>query len=182
MPDPTPGWDCPTCRLMTEGDYCGRRGSDRHGATPPPDSPDWVAVAHADHEYFRFICEIGGPDIASIEFPRFHHERTFQLRGVKMLIGRHSVSRGINPEIDLTGPPEDAAVGRSHALLLRQAGGTWSVVDLKSTNGTYVNDFRSPPLKPHEETPLSHEDRLYLGAWTRLTIRLDDEGRARPVY
>lgn len=129
-----------------------------------------------DYEYFQYICETGDPVAGSMTFPRFHHERRFPLRGERMLIGRRSVSRGINPEIDLAGPPEDTAVGRSHALLVRRMDGEWNVVDLRSTNGTYVNDFRCAALNPHEETPLSHEDRLYLGAWTRLTIRLETSG------
>jgi len=84
-------------------------------------------------------------------------------------IGRQSRSRGIDPDIDLTGPPEDPGVSHLHALLLAQDDGTWSVVDLDSANGTTVND-EPDPMAPNTPRPLTEGDRVYLGAWTRITL------------
>jgi pSer/pThr/pTyr-binding forkhead associated (FHA) protein len=77
------------------------------------------------------------------------------------------VSRGIDPEIDLTGPPADPGVSRLHAMLIEAADGTWSVVDPGSENGTLVNGKEIPP---GEAVPLRDGDRIHLGAWTALTI------------
>lgn len=57
-----------------------------------------------------------------------------------------------------------------HALLLAQADGSWSIVDLDSANGTLVNDEPNP-LRPNMPRPLADGDRVYIGAWTRITLR-----------
>ena len=49
-------------------------------------------------------------------------ERRFQLSGAEVRIGRRSVSRRIEPEIDLTGPPTDPGVSRLHAVLTARPG------------------------------------------------------------
>ena len=57
------------------------------------------------------------------------------------------------------------------------------VEDLGSTNGTFVGGptapirpTRCPPQQPHE---LADDERIYLGAWTRIVVRkaTDDERR-----
>jgi hypothetical protein len=63
---------------------------------------------------------LGGPDVATIAFPRYWPERRFRLTGREMRIGRRSASRGIEPEIDLTGPPTDPGVSHRHAVLLAE--------------------------------------------------------------
>ena len=80
---------------------------------------------------------MGGEDASTLAFPRFVAERRFELAGQQMVIGRRSRSRGVTPDIDLVGPPEDPGVSHLHALLVPHEGG-WAVVDLDSANGTYV--------------------------------------------
>ncbi len=108
------------------------------------------------------------PDAEPIAFPAFCPERRFTLPGTQVLIGRRSRSRGIEPDIDLTGPPEDAAVSHAHALLVSVPDG-WAVVDLDSANGTYVNDA-TDPIEANVPVPLGDGDRIHVGAWTTMTL------------
>jgi hypothetical protein len=102
---------------------------------------------------------------------------TVPLRSHSSLIGRSSQSRGIHPEVALD---TDTGISRRHAQLVL-SGDQLSVVDLSSTNGTYVMsaaasgdqppDDDLEPLAPGVAHPLSDGDRIYVGAWTRLTVR-----------
>jgi hypothetical protein len=127
----------------------------------------WTAVVSADRAYFDGVVAAGGPDAASIQFPDYCPERRFQLSGNEMRIGRYSASRGLEPEIDLAGPPADPGISHLHAVLIAQPDGTWSVLDPGSSNGTAVN---GTDLVTGVPTPLQDGDRVCLGAWTVLTI------------
>lgn len=137
-------------------------------AAEPATGPAWTAVVTADRDYFDSVIAAGGPDAASIEFPGYCPERRFILVGQEMRIGRHSASRGLEPEIDLTGPPADPGVSHLHAVLIAQPDGTWSVLDPGSSNGTQVNGTDVVTGVP---VPLHPGDRVSLGAWTVLTIQ-----------
>jgi hypothetical protein len=128
----------------------------------------WTAVASADRDYFDSVMAAGGPDAASIQFPDYCPERRFRLAGNEMRIGRFSASRGLEPEIDLTGPPADPGISHLHAVLIAQPDGTWSVLDPGSSNGTQVNGREVMTGIP---VPLRDGDRVCLGAWTMLTIQ-----------
>jgi FHA domain len=127
----------------------------------------WAAVVTADREYFDSVVEAGGPDAASIDFPAYIPERRFTLAGKEMRIGRRSTSRGLEPEIDLSGPPMDPGVSHLHAVLISQPDGTWSVLDPGSSNGTQVNGNDLVNGVPY---PLRSGDKVCLGAWTVLLI------------
>jgi FHA domain len=127
----------------------------------------WIAVVTADRAYYDSVRAAGGPDAGAISFPAYCPERRFRLSGTEVRVGRRSVSRGIDPEIDLTGPPADPGVSRLHAVLMEAADGTWSVVDPGSENGTLVNGKEIPP---GGAVPLRDGDRIHPGAWTALTI------------
>jgi pSer/pThr/pTyr-binding forkhead associated (FHA) protein len=124
-------------------------------------------VVTADRAYFDTVVATGGPDASSIEFPAYCPERRFQLTGREMRIGRRSASRGLEPEIDLTGPPTDPGVSHLHAVLTPQADGTWSVLDPGSSNGTKVNDTEIPT---GVAVPLHDGDRICIGGWTLITV------------
>ncbi|MFU8872886.1 FHA domain-containing protein [Micromonospora sp. SL4-19] len=124
---------------------------------------------HADPAYFEVVRAMGGEDAGTMAFPQFAPERRFVLTGGQMVIGRRSRSRGVNPDIDLVGPPEDPGVSHLHALLVAEQDG-WAVVDLESANGTYLNDPSSNPIDPNVHVPIRDGDKIYLGAWTALTI------------
>jgi hypothetical protein len=131
-------------------------------------APAWTAVVTADRAYFDSVVAYGGPDAAMIEFPGYCPDRQFRLAGAQMRIGRRSVSRGIEPEIDLTGPPADPGVSHLHAVLTAEPDGTWAVLDPGSSNGTIVNGGE---VVPGVRVPLRDGDRICVGAWTVLTIR-----------
>jgi hypothetical protein len=190
---PTVVRPCPVCGAPLEGRFCESCGADSL-ATPPPeplDAPEpsapaeplasdgspaggevagatWSVVVSADRRYFDSVKAAGGPDADPIAFPPFCPDRSFALRGEQVTIGRRSQTRGILPDIDLTGPPEDIGVSRLHALLVAGSHG-WSVVDMNSANGTYLNES-SDPLAANTPTPLTSGDRIHLGAWTTLTL------------
>jgi serine/threonine protein kinase len=134
---------------------------------PPTAAGTWTAVVAADRAYFDSVRAVSDQDAAAISLPAHVPERRFRLSGTKVRIGRRSVSRGIEPEIDLTGPPIDPGVSRLHAVLVSGPDQSWSVVDPGSPNGILVNGRDVPP---GEAVPLQAGDRIHLGAWTVITI------------
>jgi hypothetical protein len=126
----------------------------------------WTAVVAADHAYYENVEAASGPDGSGIDFPAYCPERRFQLTGTEMRIGRRSPSRGIEPEIDLTGPPTDPGISRLHAVLIATPDG-WAVIDPGSANGTQLNGADIPTGM---QLPLHDGDRINLGAWTTITV------------
>ena len=133
----------------------------------PPNGTVWTVVVTADRAYYDSVQDEGGPDAAAIGFPAYCPERRFRLAGAEVRVGRRSESRGIHPEIDLTGPPADPGVSRLHVVLVGAPDGTWSVVDPGSANGTLVNGDELPA---GEAVRLRDGDVIHLGAWTALTV------------
>jgi hypothetical protein len=127
----------------------------------------WTAVVTADRAYYDSVLAASGEAAADIVFPAYCPERRFPLDGNEIRVGRRSVTRGIEPEIDLTGPPADPGISRLHVVLLRGQDGSWSAVDPGSENGTLVNGTEIPENRP---VPLRDGDRIHLGAWTQLTL------------
>jgi serine/threonine protein kinase len=127
----------------------------------------WTAVVSTDRAYYDSVCAVNEQDTASISFPGEMPERRIALTGAEVRIGRRSVSRGIEPEIDLIGPPRDPGVSRLHAKLVPAPDGSWTVVDLGTENGITVNGQDVPS---GDSVPLRPGDRIHLGAWTKITI------------
>jgi hypothetical protein len=123
----------------------------------------WEVVASADHDYFTRVAPEG------VTFPPHCPDRSFAVSGAQVRIGRRSPSRGVAPEIDLSGAPEDPAISHLHALLLRQADGSYALVDPGSTNGTTVNGGPDP-IEVNVAVPVKDGDRIHIGAWTTLTL------------
>jgi FHA domain len=126
----------------------------------------WTAVVAADRAYYDSVEAASGPDGSGIDFPAYCPERRFQLTGTEMRIGRRSPSRGIEPEIDLTGPPTDPGISRLHAVLIATPDG-WAVIDPGSANGTQLNGNDIPTGL---QLPVHDGDRINLGAWTTITL------------
>jgi pSer/pThr/pTyr-binding forkhead associated (FHA) protein len=126
-------------------------------------------VVTADRDYFETVIAASGPDAASIQFPAYCPERRFRLTGREMRIGRRSASRGLEPDIDLTGPPADTGISHLHAVLTAGPDGAWSILDPGSSNGTRVNGTEISTGVP---VPLHHGDRIALGGWTVLRIQV----------
>ncbi|WP_256795795.1 FHA domain-containing protein [Terrabacter sp. Ter38] len=93
------------------------------------------------------------------------------LRHRSVLLGRVSTSKNTNPEIDLSSDP---GVSRRHAQLTTD-GSRWFVEDLGSSNGTFVGPASGPlprrAIAVGPKTELGDDDRLYVGAWTRVVVR-----------
>ncbi len=128
----------------------------------------WVVVVEVDPVWFALkgsLADQACPPASS---------STVALTQKTALIGRSSQSRDIHPEIALDG---DTGVSRRHAQFVRD-GDDLVVIDLSSTNGTYVvaaggdPTDDSPAVEAGLSTPLHDGDRIYLGAWSRLTVRL----------
>ena len=99
------------------------------------------------------------------------------LRSKSILIGRTSRSRNIHPQIDCE---SDSGVSRRQTQLTTD-GSRWWVEDLDSANGTFVAPATGPlptdPIPVRAKHELAADDRIYVGAWTRIVIRraTDDE-------
>ncbi len=116
--------------------------------------PDWYQTQEADDP-----CP--SPGLPTI----------MPLRHRSVLLGRVSTSRNTHPEIDLSSDP---GVSRRHAQLTTD-GSRWFVEDLGSSNGTFVGPASGPlpdrAISVGPKTELDDDDRLYVGAWTRVVVR-----------
>lgn len=116
--------------------------------------PDWYQTQEADDP-----CP--SPGLPTI----------MPLRHRSVLLGRVSTSRNTKPEIDLSSDP---GVSRRHAQLTTD-GSRWFVEDLGSSNGTFVGPASGPlpdrAISVGPKTELDDDDRLYVGAWTRVVVR-----------
>ena len=116
--------------------------------------PDWYAVQESEQ-----VCPSPGPP------------QVVPLTLQSVLVGRRSASRNIHPQVDCSA---DTGVSRRQAQLTTD-GQRWWVEDLQSSNGTYVGPASGPlpedPLPAGQRRELDEDDRIYVGAWTRLVVR-----------
>jgi len=180
-PEPPAAQECASCGAVRYGRFCEECGHDasapaperpadaRPSPTPRPTPQAWTAVVRADRTWFEEVRARNGPDAGGLEFPQFCPERRFPLTGAQLTIGRRSRSRGVEPEIDLTGPPLDPGVSTLHALLVPADDGGWQVVDLASTNGTTVGEGTAL-IASNTRVPLADGDVIKIGAWTTITV------------
>ncbi|MBP2415772.1 ribosomal protein L40E [Microlunatus capsulatus] len=93
------------------------------------------------------------------------------LRGRSLLVGRVSKSRNIHPDVDCG---TDSGVSRRQCQLTTD-GSRWWVEDLDSANGTFVGPasgaLPEDPVPVGARQELRPDDRVYVGAWTRLVLR-----------
>jgi hypothetical protein len=124
-------------RLKIKGDTVPFRAT-------PPEAPDaWISLHILDSGQIISLAE-----------------RT------EFTLGRISEGQPIMPDVDLT--PFNAyanGVSRLHAVL-KQGSESAVIMDLGSSNGTYVNGNR---LTSHVEEPINHGDVVHLG---KLKIQL----------
>lgn len=88
---------------------------------------------------------------AGKEFP-LHEDETY--------IGRWDADGGIFPDVDLDVHDPEAKVSRRHARISRRSTGYY-IVDLGSTNGTFIN--RGRRLLPGDPQPLHDGDEIIIG-------------------
>lgn len=153
----------PPLRPQAAGPWASAPVAPGAAGSGTPSAPVIVAVITADRPYYESHY------VSEVAFPLGAPARTIELPPGPIHIGRRSRSRGTDPAIDLAGPPEDSAVSHTHASLLPRPDGSWELVDHGSTNGTYVNE--SPePLPANQPRRVGPGDRIYVGAWTRITL------------
>lgn len=191
-PMPTSTGKCPNCRASNPANalFCEACGYDfTTGAIPRPADPSsssldlpaasdpstpanpspapkdsWVAEVWIDPDWYadqQSTDPLPSPGLPSV----------VALRHSSILIGRTSRSRGISPDLDLG---SDSGISRRHAQLTTD-GKRWFVEDLGSSNGTYVGGsvggLPKDPIAVGKKREIDADDRVYLGAWTRLVIR-----------
>lgn len=182
----TPPVNCPHCDELNPSDalFCEVCGYDfTTGQAPAPmvaassviahpveSTVGWLVVVEVDQQWYQLkgtLADQPCPPASSSTVPLSNHTA---------LIGRSSASRGLRPEVSLDA---DTGVSRRHAQFVRD-GDSLTVVDLSSTNGTYVVSADGEPddttlaLVPGVPIEVHDGDRVYVGAWSRLTVRSRD--------
>ncbi len=84
----------------------------------------------------------------------------FTLSAEDSYLGRWDADNGVFPDVDLDAYDPEAKVSRRHARIVRQDG-KYSIEDLGSTNGTFVN--RGRRLIPGSRQPLNDNDEVIVG-------------------
>ncbi len=158
---------CPSCGAprRTQDRYCEGCGYDFLSPPSSAEAAAWEAVATADRAQFDRLAPVG------LAFPDAYVERRFALTTSEARIGRsHGRQQpGSELAINFAGAPEDPAISHLHAVLERQADGSYTVRDLGSANGTTINDDPTPVSDV--AAALSDGDRVHIGAWTTITVR-----------
>lgn len=139
---------------------------------PAARSFDWVAEVWIDPEWYE--AQESPDPLPSAGLPEI-----VPLQATSVLVGRTSKSRNIHPEIDCD---LDNGVSRRQCQLTTD-GTRWWVEDLDSANGTFVGSaagaMPTDPVPVGAKRELKPDDRVYVGAWTRLVIRpATDEEKA----
>lgn len=133
-------------------------------AAPAGNGFDWVLEMWVDPEWYA-LQESPDP-MPSAGLPEI-----MPLRKRSLLIGRPSRSRGIDPDIDCE---PDTGISRRQAQLTTD-GSRWFIEDLDSANGTFVAEaaggMPTTPIPSGRRRELTGDERIYLGAWTRLVLR-----------
>lgn len=134
------------------------------GNVSPAIALEWVAEVWVDPDWYA------GQE-AEEPMPSAGLPGVVPLLNRSALIGRVSASRNIVPDVDCT---SDTGVSRRHAQLSTD-GRRWFVEDLGSSNGTFVGPASGPlpeqPINVGPRTELDGDDRVYVGAWTRIVVR-----------
>jgi hypothetical protein len=130
----------------------------------PTETFDWVAEVWIDPAWYE--AQQSPDPMPSPGLPV-----VVPLRTKSILVGRPSRSRNIHPQIDCE---PDAGVSRRQTQLTSD-GSRWWAEDLDSANGTFVAAATDPiptnPIPVGVKQELAADDRIYVGAWTRIVIR-----------
>ncbi len=144
-------------------------GDDASANPSPPLADTWVAEIWIDPDWY--VDQKSTDPLPSPGLPL-----VVQLKNTSVLIGRVSRSRNITPDIDLS---SDNGISRRHAQLTTD-GTRWWIEDLGSSNGTYVGGnvgaLPTTPVPPGQKQEVSADDRIYVGAWTRIVVRRATDG------
>lgn len=79
----------------------------------------------------------------------------------EFLVGRPDLAAGIEPEVDLSTVDPTRSLSRRHAKLIRQGQLFFVREDVRTVNGTFLNNER---IKSGEDVPVKPGDKLRFGA------------------
>lgn len=85
----------------------------------------------------------------------------FPIISDESFVGRWDADNGVFPDVDLDKHDPEAKISRRHARIRRSNDGKYTIEDLGSTNGTFIN--RGRRLIPGTETPLGDGDEIIIG-------------------
>jgi len=157
---------CPGCGSDVQGQFCESCGYDVVAGVPAAASTVTLALG-ADRAHWERMVGSGEP-----AFPDVAPTMTFELTGERRTLGRVRPGRTSDVDLQLTGPGADPAVSQHQCEFVRDpATGTWSVRDTDSANGTWINDADAP-LPQGQAHVLAAGDRIFVGAWTSLTVNM----------
>jgi hypothetical protein len=156
---------CPVCKYKNEADaivciFCGAplEHVEESPSTPKNVELDTVALSHFPDEKIERVLQTPPEGIAiytvTSEFPiAIKRENQF-------ILGRKLTGEMDQSFVDLQpyGAFENG-VSRRHAMI-RRAGDNYDIVDLGSTNGTWLGKQRIVPNRPYE---LGNGSRIFLG-------------------
>lgn len=119
------------------------------GAPAPMQQPFAVVEADNNKTHARLVIERGRS--AGKQFP---------LSNPEAQIGRWDADGGVFPDVDLDDDDPEAKVSRRHARI-SLLDGEYSIEDLGSTNGTFIN--RGRRLVPGDKQSLRDGDEIIVG-------------------
>ncbi len=161
-----------TCENCAKGLAEGSSSSPDPAVNRPPSLVSsvpqitFVFEVDTDPHYFAEVVteqEIDYPDPAP-ELTRI------ELTGSEISIGRANEAGSVVPDLDIVALTDDPAVSSRHAVVRPGTDGKITIVDVGSTNGTFLEKVDSAAIAPGEPTELDLGTPIYLGAWTRLRI------------
>jgi hypothetical protein len=129
-----------------------------------------VAEVIADRAYYERILSGRIVPVGQV-FPADRPTSVLVLASNEVTIGRRADLTVARPDVDLSGPLEDPCVSRLHARVVCRNEGRYEVIDAASTNGTRVNDEMTA-LEAGTPLVLCEGDRIHVGAWTTITLRV----------
>jgi pSer/pThr/pTyr-binding forkhead associated (FHA) protein len=191
MIDRTTSFTCPNGHQSTEPDFCSRCAAPIAASDPASASAEACPECGTPRAVGARFCEACRHDFRSRDpapagpklwvavqvdatlapqpdsdgiGPAEHSEQLFQLDLAEILVGRRNDGEPAQVEIQIA----DSGVSRRHLSFQRHPDGRYTVTDLDSTNGTWLNDVELPG---GVETQIRPGDELTIGEWTRLSIR-----------
>lgn len=135
---------CPECGapLLEQGSTTQNLRRNHHGAAPPAAEPKPAPG--------------GAVTRVELHFPK---GQVITLRGTgEWTLGRKMGTSAVDVDLTPYGGYEHG-VSRVHAALRITTDGVF-LIDLQSSNGTFLNGLR---LRPHAPYPLRHQDKVLLG-------------------
>jgi hypothetical protein len=158
---------CPSCGDQVEGQFCESCGYDVVAGKPAAPEATVTLTVGADRDHWDRMVGSGEP-----AFPDVAPTLRFELRGDRATLGRVRPGRVQDVDLGLSGAAADPAVSAHQCEFTRDPDtGAWSVRDTGSANGTWINDAKEP-LPNGQAHTLAAGDRIFVGAWTCLTVSM----------